>query len=784
MAIAAVCAVLMGAVIAGPVQASGDDYQLLLDGVDEIAAPGVPGPLCVYGDDAFAVAVGGSTGDAVEPAVAAGRLGAGRVIVFGHGGYLSPATLAVADTATFMVNAVRWAGGGSPDRVAVVASGEMRDWLNDAGFDARSVDVVDLGPTYRVAVVSPWSLSDSEIDRVQDFVRQGGGMVTAATGWGWAQLNPDKSLTDDFPGNMLLRPLGIQYPYAWLERTTSAGYRVDGPPSELTNAGVALDALLMSERGGRELTKAELEQASVTLLRATTCVPQGDTLFRPRLDELLGDLDDYIVPSPQNPVTSEDALDRVALSLQLQHLAGLPPEQVPAHPASELFPGPVPEGAPRVRRDVVVDTSVPRWHSTGLYAAPGEVVEVRVPASATDLGLSLRIGAHTDKLWSKASWRRVPEIAMSVQLESVETRAASPFGGLLFIDVPVGASAGRITLTIAGAVEAPLYVHGETDLEQWRSVIRHRPAPWAEVASRTIVVTVPSSVVRDLDDPGALMDTWDRLQDLNAELAAWPKERTRPERFVVDEQISAGYMHAGYPIMAHLDQQRNVVSREHLLGGNWGIFHELGHNHQSRYWTFVGTTEVTVNLFTLHAYEFLCGVPVAEHPRGNDEFLREQMAKYDFEDPDFDQWKRDPFLALAMYVQLQRAFGWDTYKRVFAEYRALSADELPKTDDEERDQWLVRFSRAVGRDLGPFFEAWGVPTSSGARESISDLPVWMPEGFPPGAESTATATPPTPTETTEPAVPTSTAVPTRADAFAVHLPLGLNVSGLGGSEGG
>jgi hypothetical protein len=45
---------------------------------------------------------------------------------------------------------------------------------------------------------------------------------------------------------------------------------------------------------------------------------------------------------------------------------------------------------------------------------------------------------------------------------------------------------------------------------------------------------------------------------------------------------------------------------------------------------------------------------------------------------------------------------------------------------------MVRFSRHVGRDLGPFFEAWGVPTSEEARQSIADLPGWMPEGFPPG----------------------------------------------------
>lgn len=88
-------------------------------------------------------------------------------------------------------------------------------------------------------------------------------------------------------------------------------------------------------------------------------------------------------------------------------------------------------------------------------------------------------------------------------------------------------------------------------------------------------------------------------------------------------------------------------------------------------------------------------------------------------------------LALIMYAQMQEAFGWDACRQVFATYRALSDEERPKNDDEKRDQWLVRFSRQVGRNLGPFFQTWGVPTSQAARDSIKDLPVWMPPGFPP-----------------------------------------------------
>jgi hypothetical protein len=79
-----------------------------------------------------------------------------------------------------------------------------------------------------------------------------------------------------------------------------------------------------------------------------------------------------------------------------------------------------------------------------------------------------------------------------------------------------------------------------------------------------------------------------------------------------------------------------------------------------------------------------------------------------------------------MYVQMQDAFGWDAYQKVFAEYRALPAAERPKSDAEKRDQWMVRLSRAVGKNLGPFFTKWQIPVSDAALPSIAHLPVWLP----------------------------------------------------------
>ena len=94
----------------------------------------------------------------------------------------------------------------------------------------------------------------------------------------------------------------------------------------------------------------------------------------------------------------------------------------------------------------------------------------------------------------------------------------------------------------------------------------------------------------------------------------------------------------------------------------------------------------------------------------------------------FALWKRSPFLALIAYYELKQAFGWDAYKRVFAEYRDLPQGERPQSDDEKRDQWLIRMSKTVGRNLGPFFASWHIPTSDAARAAVADLPAWMPDG--------------------------------------------------------
>lgn len=749
----------------------------LLEGVRRVAAPGVPGPLCVYGPDSTPAVVGGA-GDATRlPVVAIGSLGQGRVVAFGHDGYFGPATLEQADTARLLTNAVRWAGRSQRPRVAVLARPELAAWLRGRGFDAVEATADNLDPC-DVALLVPWAQTASDLASLDAFVRQGGGLVVAATGWGWAQLHPGQDLQREYAGNLLLAAAGIQWANDWLDETADGGgYAVDGPPSLLTGAAPALAAAIDHETGARTLSQAELAQVSRTLVANALCAPPDDTLFLPRLRATSPE---DVVPSVEDPVATTEVLDRVAVTMQTRTYFSLPVAEARAHPAAASFPGVVPQEAPRLTDEAVpVDTSVPGWHSTALYAPAGEPITVRLPEAAATAGLGLQIGAHTDRLWNVAGdWTRMPEVTRVWPLESIETAFFNPFGGLVYVTVPEGDGLSEpiVTVRIGGAVRAPVFRLG-TNVDAWPEAAKDSRAPWGEIIGRNMIVTAPGDLVRAAPDPSVVADTWDRLLDLAAELATEPMSRARPERFVTDRQLAYGYMHAGYPLFCHIDQAAHLVDVEHLLTeGNWGFFHEVGHNHQHPDWTFSGTVEVTVNLFTLYAFDRLVGMPPLAHERGDVDFVRAQMAKFDFDRPDFALWQSDPFLALAMYVQLQHAFGWEAYRTVFDEYRRLPDAERPITDADKRDQWLVRFSRAVGRDLGPFFAAWGVPTTQQARDAIADLPGWMPRGFPetyepdptpmPTPSSTSlptqdpTAGPPgTPTGTPGPAVPASLYLP-------------------------
>lgn len=711
------------------------DVQFLTAGVKAIDAPGaVAGPMATFGPQSFPVIAGSAGKNISAPLVVAGRLGSGRVIAFGHGGFFGATDKA--DTGKFIQNAIRWSATRTSAKPAEIKVGVLRNdglakYLKAQGYTVTTLEQKDwltklTGLNAVVADAGNWSNSDNT-KVLQDYVRSGGGLITASLGWGWLQLNPGKSLAGEHNGNKFMGDLGIAWMDGTLSRTANNGFTVNPALPAILHSGKALDALLSVTNSATPAAQQLLGQASWIVTETAQTITSEDRFFYPRL-KAIKEKSNGKVPSAKAPLKTADAFERLALTLELQNLKKTPVKQIKASAAATEFPGSVPSTAERITKTITVNTKQRGWHSTGLYAAPGEVIKVTIPDSEIKDKLLARIGSHTDRLWDKPAWSRAPEITTSKLLNAANIETANAFGGLIYIDVPNGLTQKDIQVTIAGAVQAPYFVMGKTSDTEWKSTIRNYPGPWAELENARVIFTVPSSAIRDLENPSELMQYWGKVLDGIADLATIPHERSKPERIVADVQISAGYMHSGYPIMTHLDVAGLVVDTKALTTkGSWGHYHELGHNHQVGDWTFDGTGEVTCNLFSLYVYDQVLKLGLQGHNAIGTAAREKNLKQYFGNGAKFEEWKSEPFIALTMYYQLIEAFGWDAFKKTFAEYRALPKEQRPKNDDEERDQWMVRFSKTVGKNLGPFFEAWNVPTSQTARDSIKTLPVWMPQ---------------------------------------------------------
>ncbi|MBM3992339.1 MAG: hypothetical protein FJ298_15225 [Planctomycetes bacterium] len=722
-------ATLLAALPAATARAQ-DDAAKLTEGVKLFERTGVPGPLAVFGDKAFAIVAAEHAG--VRAAiVAGGRIGSGRVVVFGHNGYAGPAAKRPGETPALMKALVEWTAKSKARTLKVGAHGGMFGGLfQEAGFDVvelprgakpNGVDKLSL------IGCSPLSLTAEEAAWLGDWVASGGGLLCGDTPWGWQQWNRGTRIEQQ-PGQGLIARAGIAYADGLTGATDPSGHIAVGPIAPLLHAARALDLMIGLDAGTATASEADIAQAHGALQLALRWMPDGEVMFREKLERLVKTREAQLVATESRPMRRSETLPRALLGIQLEMLRRLPTSKVRAHESAADFPGDV-EALPQVIA-LEIDTSLGGWHSTGAYARPGAKIELQLPSDALGRGFSLRIGCHTDTLWHLDEWKRVPEIALEVPALEKLTTAANPFGGPVYVVVPEGCTAGRLRVQMRGAIPAPRFLLGETTREAWLTVQRARPAPWAEIGSRKLVISVPSSAIRSLEDPEALMRFWDTILDAQAELVGISKDRPRPERFVADRQISAGYMHSGYPVMTHLDVIDSVVNLAQLQTGDgmWGFVHELGHNLQRGEWTFDGTGEVTNNVIGLYSLERCCKLPEGErgHPGVNQP---PSLENYVANGAQFAQWQSDPFLALSMYVQVRDAFGWEPFRKAFASYSQLTIDERPQNDDEKRDAWLVRLSDATGKDLGPFFEAWGVPTSEKARRMVERLPPWMPESL-------------------------------------------------------
>ncbi|MCA9184240.1 MAG: M60 family metallopeptidase [Pirellulaceae bacterium] len=711
----------------------------IMSGVTSIHSGVQPGRMVAYGPTTYVAA--NYPGDAsAGPVIAFSSLGAGRVVAVPDHQMLQMGTYGnEGTTGQFYRNSIAWLTG-SPsksERIVTMDSG-TRTWLLSQGY--TNVVVASTGNLAAnlpsAAIYVGWlgsSLSTSNLDALQTFALNGGGLFLAeyGVGYDWWWNKPQS----EAPGNQLLRGAGIGFPTG--NRWETGLISVTPFASDQIYSDDVL-AMLDATPG---YSPTQLTTGATTLDGLFNVLPNNDTLMS-LLDRSYELRIAKINPTPASPVT--DSFSKALLMREADLRSAAPLSELTAHRTAQAVYGVIPAGAERVTRTISIDTSVTRWHSTGLYAAPGEIVAVTVPTAFAGSGYRVRISGHVDDIRSRSSWSRVPYgVARQFDITTTTMQVGSEFGGAIYIDLgdePV--FQGTQDVTISNAILAPTFVLGETTDQQWIEQQRGMPAPYAELVSDGVAMSVPSSWIRNLDSPTALMNYWQQVLEFQDYVAGHEGHRRGPERINVDVQISVGLLHAGYPIQGPTSASTGLVNLPQLLReGDWGYFHELGHEMQRRpdkswgwdnYYTFPGDVEVTVNIFANAALEAVVATPGTSgwqwsaHP---DEVMTRAIATInDAGASTFDDKNAYPF-----YFQLADGFGWEMYRKVLGSYNedydTGNTASLPSPGQQEKDQWLIRWSRESGQNMIPYMvDYWKLDVSPSARNAVDamNLPPWLP----------------------------------------------------------
>ena len=701
------------------------DQSELLSGLDDADWGGWSSLILPIGKWSFPL--GRDTTDSTV--VAASHVGRGKMIGLGHESW-------VTQNHEFNFRAVEWVCGEAAN-VGLAYGAGFDHWEDELQAEGHSVHLsVTPDDLSQVDCLLDefWNGHDDDDNlAIEQFLLGGGGVIMGGHAWYWSYSNSD--VPHNYPGNKISKITGLMVSSDW-------GYNdIDFEiPDLMYTPHNAIRGIFADRVDGIELTEEEAAIAYSSISDCTVIVPLDFLEFWTPLRKLVNSTGWTVIPystlwSSTGHELGADPVADVILRLEEALTQNLPADQLPVHPSHTEFPGEVPSNATRISRTVSINGTQPGLPSnfgysgarsslrmsTGLYAPPGEVITVSVSQDVSELGFWILIGAHTDGLWGKDVIKRHSKIYRYWWIENTTTEIGNAFGGPIYAAIPAGSEFGEFDMTISEAVRAPMFVLGETSDFEWIYSERDNPAPWTELVSNHFIMTVPSSEIRNLNNPTELMDWWDQALEMEHELYGY-LPWTRVERAVFDAQISAGWMHSGYPFMAHDLSVAGVVNVSYMSeNGDWGMFHELGHNHQWMPSTLPGTTETGCNFASVYLMEDLVGVE--GHGAVDPEQRAARMESYFGDGSNISNWS--VWTALDTYLIIKEEWGWGVITEALSVYYTLPAAEVPSGDTEEFNAWVMHLSNATGYNLAPYHAAWGFPLTQDTFDSLSHLPIWV-----------------------------------------------------------
>lgn len=623
------------------------------------------------------------------PGIITGRYGKGRILVVGSNAYLEPPLIQNPNIIRFWKNVFDWSGAsGASAGFELPGFERLITMANTTNVSAGSLNPQRLSDN-KVIFVTNEPAGHSYMQKLDAFVRSGGTLVYVSSLFEQNKNSDDPIFTTNM--DSLLLKAGLYHVANPIHtRSTDDTLRISAVPKYLI-----VDSILSNLANYRYYDLFYHKGAEIvplTILKLILFVAPKDIKAHQDLCNLIED--------PANKYSDTASLKKPLVTtywpdlfkylnrINRDYLAYEKDSTYRATTNGE-FPGMVPDNASRITRKLQIkfsnkwsglpepDSSFRRLYSTGLYVAPGDMVTITLAdIKDTSRWLMAQIGIHDDDVSDANEYYRNPlNLVRTFNLDKRTLMIHSLYGGLLYFGIPVTDNGSGLNVTVAGAVEAPFFQMGKTTDKQWLQKLRQNPAPWAELATDKLILTVPSDSIRKLEHPQKLMQFWDEVMDANADLAFISRDRPHPERIIIDNNVKWGALFTvPSKIVAPNDRSLTRILNEQQLrdSGSWGHFHELGHRHQFDGLDFDDLGEVTVNLYTLYVYQTILGKDLYHARDGSPRDSILKAIKSYIAAPDYETWKSDPFLQLfTLFYPVIDTFGWEAIRKLNQSLREL-----------------------------------------------------------------------------------------------------------------
>ncbi|HHT7229038.1 TPA: M60 family metallopeptidase, partial [Bacillus cereus] len=356
------------------------------------------------------------------------------------------------------------------------------------------------------------------------------------------------------------------------------------------------------------------------------------------------------------------------------------------------------------------------YEPTGLYAKPNEQITINVEGNQD---IQVYIGTYS----YDASWREDSKIKSFTLKPGINT-IQSPNGGMIYFDNKQQGDSIRTTITTGGTT-TPFFELGKHTKQDLINMLDQYPNAHAvELKGERVLITAsPARVKKYLlgsnTDPVQLLKKMDEATRIQDKVAGLSEEQVDKHyvHYVEENHSPDYYMYATSYRTAYVgDAIQYVLDINKFITDGWGPWHEAGHLRQQSPWKFYNMTEVQNNIYSLSVEKAFNQPSNLEksgiYPKAF-QYLEQVNKNYDE--------ISDVFVKLVMLWQLQLAYGEDFYPKLHQLYRDMPSSELPQTDENKKQLFMISASKVAKQNLIPFFEKWGLRPNNDTIQKVAVL---------------------------------------------------------------